>query len=560
MHPSPWLLAMTALELDEGDIYLLAVLTDPSGIEMAEALFCDETQEDAVFRCYDYQYAWWRCEESHQITQCGRSVGKTEGMVMRALAFPFCYAGDECLVTAPEMNHMQRVLSKIEDRLTGMRLFREIMRIRGTGGRGIRHIPHFEAEFHGGGAIRARLPLHDGRGVKGMHPVVLLQDEAQDYPEPGWIELIETKKSATPGSLWMSCGVTTGPGGTFHRLTTEENPDLPFTVHKYMAMHRGTWTDKERRAKVAMYGGTPDNVDYQRNIYGAPGSGASHLFVLSRLLEATRIAESPWAAEYNDRVYRCIKITDDMVKEMPIEAYLKNIPKAHLIAKYKSFWAGLDIGWTRDPSELLVFGECMNQRHPLLRLLLRVHLMRIGAEDQGRAVRAIFDHYGDRLRKVSLDRTGAGLPLYQMMRDGYGVPQHIANRIAGYHFTEKIVVDLEQVTDEFGVTTEEQILKTVVEFGSDELRKLVDARPSAIELPYDTELLAEWQGQVVHYVRDMMRPGSARSAYTGESARRASFHTLDAAKMMIVGRNIDHIEKLLASRNAPNEAVLDRFL
>jgi hypothetical protein len=61
-------------------------------------------------------------------------------------------------------------------------------------------------------------------------------------------------------------------------------------------------------------------------------------------------------------------------------------------------------------------------------------------------------------------------------------------------------------------TPEDAVIeKNVVDFATDELRKLVDA--GQIELPYDRELLTEWQGQEIQYVRDEgSRPGSRPGA------------------------------------------------
>jgi len=96
------------------------------------------------------------------------------------------------------------------------------------------------------------------------------------------------------------------------------------------------------------------------------------------------------------------------------------------------------------------------------------------------------------------------------------------------------------------------IERNIVDHATDELRKIVDA--GQIELPYDRELLSEWQGQEIQYVRD---EGSA----AGNRARRyggGSFHTLDAAKMLIAGKSLQSIEAAMkvTRRHTP---VMARF-
>jgi hypothetical protein len=274
----------------------------------------------------------------------------------------------------------------------------------------------------------------------------------QDFPDNGWVELIETMKAGTPGAQWRCHGVSRGVRDRYYRYTTGHDSDLPFRVHRYMAMHRPSWCPQERRNKIAIYGGTEDNVDYRRNAYGEHGDATNPVFVLARLMSCVRMNESPWATTYNEDVYACLKVNDELLRRAgtPIQAFL-TLPMNHLDQSYTSFWGGMDVGFTRDPSEILVFGELPAKNESLLRLLARIHLMRISAADQAEAVRHLFGFYGERLRCVALDKTGNGLPLWQelapeMVGTTTGMrrtPDHIAARIKGYGFSQKIPVDFD---------------------------------------------------------------------------------------------------------------------
>ena len=119
----------------------------------------------------------------------GRSLGKSVGIQMRAFAFPFNYPGQEMLITAPELNHLRPITDKVEHQILTHRLSREMLpRQRGNG---INHQPQFQAHFINNARLISRLPNRDGKGVKGMHPLIIEADEMQDYPENGWIELVE---------------------------------------------------------------------------------------------------------------------------------------------------------------------------------------------------------------------------------------------------------------------------------------------------------------------------------------------------------------------------------
>lgn len=157
---------MSVLEaLTDAERYLVAILQDSSGVDIAEFLWKDPDQSDSLFRCYDYQYAWYRNDSKQQIDQCGRSVGKSVGIQMRAFAFPFVNAGNDMMITAPEMIHLDPVTKHIEDRLMSTRLSREMLKS-GNQSTGITHRP-FEAKFRNDAKIVGRIPQKDGKGVKG---------------------------------------------------------------------------------------------------------------------------------------------------------------------------------------------------------------------------------------------------------------------------------------------------------------------------------------------------------------------------------------------------------
>lgn len=539
--------------LDEEEAYLAAILDDPSGIELAEFCWVDETpgKDDICFRVWDFQWSWYHARDTYQIDQCGRSLGKSMGILMRAFAFPFNYPGQEMLITAPELNHLGPIVDKLEDKLRTTRLGNEMLPKRKGGG--IKHAPQFQASFINGAVIMGRLPQLTGKGVKGQHPLVLESDEMQDYPEQGWKELIETMKASVPGAQWRAHGVSRGIRDMYWKMTENINPDLPWHVHKYMAMHRPGWSEPERRAKIAIYGGSRDNPDYKRNIYGEHGDVTNPVFVLARLMACVRINESTWASEYNDAVYARRKLEWEWVESrgMPIEAHL-NIPANHLVQGYKSFWGGLDVGFTNDPSELLVFGLINVKDKDVLRLLTRIHMMRIPAHDQARVVKATFEAYGPRLKAISMDKTGAGLPIWQETIKG-GRLHEFEGRLKGYGFSEKKAVEFDDRTLERREKPEDAVIeKNVIEFATDELRKLVDGQ--MMELPYDQELLTEFQGQTVEYGgRDEGVVKRRSTKYGG-----GSFHTLDAAKLAVLGKSLEAIEATLRPKRRP--PVLDQFL
>ncbi|MGZ4745714.1 MAG: hypothetical protein ACXVYY_01390 [Oryzihumus sp.] len=523
---------------DEAECYLLAFMDDPSGIDLAEFLWVDEENDERIFRCWDYQWLWYFCEDVFQIDKAGRSLGKSVGIQMRAFAFPFVFPGAEMLITAPELNHLRPLTDAVEARFLASRLGEEMLPA--TKGKGIARQPHWQARFINGARVVSRLPNKDGRGVKGMHPLVLEADEMQDYPPQGWIELIETLKRASKGAQWRCHGVSRGVRDKYYELTEGLDPNHQWTVHRKMAMHRPSWCDQERKEKISTYGGSEDNPDYRRNIFGEHGDATNPLFVVARLMACVDTDEG---SEYNTDEYTCLKINYEFLVKagVPIESFLQQIPATH-VANHRAFWAGADIGFTNDPTEILLFGQPNDTKSEHIKLLLRIQLKRIGAPDQERVVREIFRIYGPKLKTFALDKTGNGLPIYQHLKLDEQAPAEIRERIKGYNWAGKYAV-------EFDDNDEDVIEKNIVMYASDKLREFVDKKQ--VTLPFDRDLLGQFQGQTVRAAGNS--GSSLRMSYS-----KGGFHILDAAKMMISGKTLEGIEAVLAYQE-PQASVLDVF-
>ncbi len=538
-------------DLTEEEKYLYAILQDHSGIDIAEFCWTDETSRDSVFRCWDFQYPWYRTRGKFQIDQCGRALGKSVGIQMRAFAFPFTNPGEEMLITAPEMIHLDPVTGNIEDRIMSVRLGREFLKRDGTS-KGFRHRP-FEASFRNNSSIKGRIPHKDGKGVKGMHPKKLEMDEAQDYPEPGWVELFETLKYGEEDATWRSHGVSRGIRDRYYKQTQRESG---WYVHKWTGMHRPDWTPEEREAKAEVYG-SRDHPDYRRNILGLHGDAQSALFVLTRLMAC--VDQEP-NSDYNSDEYYHVRINDEKLTDsgMPIETML-DFPARHKTS-FTRFWVGMDVGMTNHPSEILIFGEEYPQSKaggakadiPNMRLkcIARIHLERISSPNQRHVLEKIWDFY--RPEAISMDRTGLGLPIWQeIMGADSAAPAAMKNAMRPYNFSEKIVIGYEEPEEEVYDPEElEEIKANVLEYSSDMLRTYVDSKK--IRLPWDIDMLREFQGQT--YVVNK----SNTDPYGKKEFNKGKFHALDAARMAILGHLQEHIDAL--AKVAIEEPVYDMFL
>lgn len=535
------------VEPDEEERYLLALLDCPDGIDLAEFMWVDEESEDGCFRCWDFQWPWYTSAEPLQADQCSRAVGKTLGIQLRMFAFPFAFPGQEMLVTAPELNHLRPIVDGAELRIFQSRVSREML-AKERGSNGISRQPQWQARFQNGARILSRLPGKDGKGVKGIHATKIELDEGQDFPLAGWTEIIESRNSwVLDSSMWVH-GVPKGGRDKFHEVT---RPDAGYRVHRIMAPQRPSWNPDERSQRVSQYGGSRSSPDYKRNVYGEHGDATNPLFVLARLMSC--VDQDP-GSEYNTDVFTEIKIEGEIMEDEGVEiVQFLDLPGTHIggwsQAKkgYGAYFAGMDVGLTNHPSEILLFGQRPNAQ---LDLLLRIHLKRVHTDDQMSVIFWLFDHYGQKLKAFAIDEGGLGFPIVQALQRRKG----IGKRIYGWKFDEKVVVGFEDRELEHGEEMKDiAIWRPMVEHTSDLLRnEYVD--PKRFLLPYNKEILNEFQGQNYSVIKDTGSPYGAKRRYS-----EGAFHALDAAKLAAGAKHIPPLEERL-NEEAKQDAVLDVFV
>lgn len=584
---------MVVEDLSEEEKYLFAILSDPSGLDIAEFCWTDETQrhdllndkgerdkEDCegsfCWRARPYQWAWFRCKDRQQIDQCARSVGKSLSIQLRGFAFPFIHPDEEMVVTAPELNHLEPITDLIETRFRKVRLGQEMM----MGGRsGITHRP-FKMNFRNGARIMGRIPQKDGKGVKGIHPIWLELDEAQDYPHPGWIELNETLNFGKEGAVWRAHGVTKGIRDDFFEYTQNGSG---WKVHRFTAMHRPPpfWSDEERESKIKLYHGA-DSGDYRRNIFGEHGDSTSPIFNLFRLMACV---DDNQESNYNQDEYVHYEIIDSWLRQAQttIDQEL-DLPLYH-VEKYRknqrewpTFWVGVDLGWTNHPTEIVVFVEevmsAEEYKHQKgnrdlgrgkavpaqrettrLKLLTRITLTRIAYPDQKRAFLKVIEHY--RPKAFAFDATGAGQPVFQEIMDIIETdPQYdyIKTIVKGYNFSGNILVAFDDTIEVSEWATKEEYIKeagmkrNAVDYATDQLRILIDS--GRFWLPWDVDLTNEFGGQTY-------KVASALNQWGRREYSLGKFHALDACRMMALGWSQYAIEEFV--KGDPDEPIIDLF-
>lgn len=60
--------------LTDEEMYLVCILQDVSGLDLAEFTWHAAENEDGCFRAWAFQWTWWRCQDPLQIDQGARCV------------------------------------------------------------------------------------------------------------------------------------------------------------------------------------------------------------------------------------------------------------------------------------------------------------------------------------------------------------------------------------------------------------------------------------------------------------------------------------------------------
>lgn len=551
---------------DEDDWALYAMLADP--VHMAELLW-EDRKNVAHGGCYhvmDYQYPLFRYQpgDPYEINACARSVGKTESAKAKGCSHAFRRDGDYLLITAPELIHLMPLCDAIEARIRDTRLLREMLDLR-NGQTGFTHKP-FEARFLDGTRLIGRIPKLSGTGVKGQHQPDLIVDEGQDYPEKGWIEVHETvmkdrvNAEGEPDFTYVAYGVHSGARDTrFYKLASGGN----FRVNQITALMRPGWGPDEKRRAADMYGGT-QAPDYRRNILGEAGGASSAFFVTARLMATL---DQDRESHYNTVLWKRQELQaeeidkmlgdpeDDRRSELMLELLNTLIDVPDDLGQ--ETYLGADLGLVNDPTVITLWStRTDSKKRTRLSLRRMYHLWRF-REKQIRQVQYIIGwKCGNKLRGAGYDVTGLGLPIFQGMNDDEVAPQHLLDVAQGYVFNAKVPVGVDPslltkdntgvLRDQYGNIVKEEvdpftgisrfvIYMTMIEASTRYLREWVDAL--YLELPFDTEIAGDFQGETEQRVRAM----------AGMKKKPAAFHILDSARAMAMVRKHSDVMQMIAA-------------
>lgn len=550
---------------DDDDWALIAMLMDP--IYMSELLFTDPKNREyaGCYHVMDYQYSLFRWVACYEGKPCARSVGKTESIKARAVCHAFRRQGQDMLVTAPELIHLLPLTDQIEARIRDTRLTFEFLDKRNQK-TGFTHKP-FQVDFIDGTKIVGRIPKISGTGVKGQHVPDLIVEEAQDYPEKGWIEVHETVMKDTvtqtgdPDFTYHFYGVHSGArDGRFYRLSTSGE----FHITTITALMRPGWGPDEKKRAAAIYGGT-QAPDYRRNILGEAGGSSSAFFVTARLMacldqdresdyNTTGFKRQSLQAEELDKILGDYPDKRDRDRAM-LELLRTMIDLPNL---GQQVYYGTDVGLVNDPTVITLWSVETMKGKSRLKLVRMFHLWRFREKHIRMVHYLIGFKYGERLRAGGVDVTGLGLPMFQAMEDDEVAPKHLIDVTRGYVFNAKVPIGIDKSlvsedssgllrdhlgniveveTDPFTGTKRYVVRMSMIEAATRYLRDFVDA--TFMLLPFDPEIVGDMQGETEQRVKAMAGTAGTRAKKVN------AFHILDSMRSFAMAYMAADVDEML---------------
>jgi len=221
-------------------------------------------------------------------------------------------------------------------------------------------------------------------------------DEGAWLPEKAWRALRQCLKAG--GVLRIYSTPNGVRDSTYYRLTQSSN----WQVFRWPSWTHPSWSAEREAELVEFYGGK-DTAGWQHEVageHGKPSYGAFNVEYLDRC--RTDIIE-----------YQKIAITGEALAacETEAEVFDRLEMLLNLGPHHGTYWVGGDLGYTNDPTEIVVFHEEKEDGRSYVRLVLRIHMEHVAYPHIAEVI-ALMERYYSPLG-IGVDKGGNGLAVVQ---------------------------------------------------------------------------------------------------------------------------------------------------
>jgi hypothetical protein len=358
-----------------------------------------------------------RCQSNNIIHLDGRDAGKSYNLTTDALHFATTNYGGQGLIATPHQGHLDSLIEEMDFQIDTSQQMRALVAVNKFGKLKIQRKPYYRIEFITGSILYFRPAGVYGDSFRSLHVERVWVDEGAWLTEAAWKALRQCLKSGGRFRIYST------PNGlrntTYFRLTSSNN----FTVFRWPSWLNPNWTEHREKELEEFYGGK-DTAGWQHEVAGEHGKPSYGAFMQEHLDVACQEIIK----------YRTVRITGNDLSGCQNDEQLFDLLESMLDLTPQSgvFWIGADLGYTNDPTEIVVFQDATGE-NPVSTMVLRIHCKHVAYPILSMIIALLERHYTP--TGIGVDNGGNGGAVVQelLMLDAYR-PLNLNGRLQGLNF------------------------------------------------------------------------------------------------------------------------------
>jgi hypothetical protein len=378
------------------------LFTEPDPVKWGEAVLHDRKGQPLTY--WPHHLTFLRSKNKRRAVRGGRDIGKTTVLKTVVLHKGFTQPNKNILIATPKKSHYAKIIA----------LLRKEFRFNPSLARRVEwatdEADNIELRFYNGSVIYFRQGFPDGEAFLGLDADMVAVDEAARMMEIGWKNLDGCLRADGD----QEEDIYSNPDGrrntTYYRRTNgKENragqEDMPFELFWWPRWLNPSWNEDLHKKLIEAHGGE-NTPGYKHEVAGEHGAPEFAAFVEENVLAALVTIEDYALLRITGEEFSDLASSDQSVEReirSRIEELISVLPERSGV-----FYLGADLGYTSDPSDLLI-----DQQRPdgVQVGLVHVHCEHVPYPIMAELIAALDRRY--HFAALGIDRGSNGIAVYQ---------------------------------------------------------------------------------------------------------------------------------------------------